>query len=139
MTRKLLIALALTFFSAMAAAQSGADRGGAQDRTSPPSTTPSGTQPATPAEPADPGMSPATPATPATPGKTGKTGKAAGKAKAGGEKFGQLDANGDGNLSRDELKAEADINARFSELDTNRDGKLSTAEFAAFEASATPR
>jgi hypothetical protein len=123
MTRNFLIALVLAFCSTVAAAQSDRSQGG---RDSPPDSTPSGTEPATPATPADPGTSPATPATPASPGK--------GAAKGHGKKdFSALDANGDGSLSKDELKAEASISAKFRELDKDKDGKLSSAEFSAFE------
>lgn len=47
--------------------------------------------------------------------------------------FGKLDANADGKLSRDEVKASATLNQRFSEVDRNNDGGIDQAEFSAFE------
>ena len=54
-----------------------------------------------------------------------------GKAKGGSSgsigDFASFDANGDGKLSKDEAKANADLN--FSEMDRNGDGSVSRGEF----------
>jgi hypothetical protein len=48
--------------------------------------------------------------------------------------FGVLDANTDGKLSRDEVRANGSLTTRFDQLDTDRNNALSDAEFAKFEA-----
>lgn len=47
--------------------------------------------------------------------------------------FGVLDANTDGKLSRDEVRANGSLTTRFDQLDTDRNNALSDAEFAKFE------
>lgn len=49
---------------------------------------------------------------------------------SGGSEFGTLDANGDGRLSRDEIRGNAGLAGRLDQLDRNRDGTLSRAEYA---------
>jgi hypothetical protein len=44
--------------------------------------------------------------------------------------YSKLDANGDGVISKDEAKGDANLSAQFSTLDTDHDGKLSAAELA---------
>jgi Ca2+-binding EF-hand superfamily protein len=44
--------------------------------------------------------------------------------------YSKLDANGDGVISKDEAKGDANLSAQFSTLDTDHDGKLSSAELA---------
>lgn len=48
--------------------------------------------------------------------------------------FEQLDANHDGQISRDEAKKSPEVSKKFVQADTNQDGKLDAAEFAALEA-----
>ena len=50
---------------------------------------------------------------------------------SGGNQFGTLDANGDGRLSRDEIRGNAGLSGQFSKLDKNGDGNLSRAEYSA--------
>jgi EF hand len=69
-------------------------------------------------------QSTATPSVPAP-----KTERAPKPAK--GERFGALDANKDGFISRDEAKARPNLAKNFDQLDANRDGKLSKQELAA--------
>ena len=58
-----------------------------------------------------------------------------GLAWAGADKatFQDLDANHDGQISRDEAKKSTDVNNKFNQADANKDGKLDAAEFAALE------
>jgi len=55
-------------------------------------------------------------------------------------RLGKFDANGDGVVTRDEMKAFADAHrklradAEFAAMDTNKDGSISRAEFDAFHA-----
>lgn len=48
--------------------------------------------------------------------------------------FQELDANRDGQISRDEAKKSPEVSKKFVQADTNQDGKLDAAEFAALEA-----
>lgn len=50
-----------------------------------------------------------------------------------GARFEQLDRNGDGYLSRDELAGQPSIDAELDRLDSNGDGWLDESEFSAFE------
>jgi EF hand domain-containing protein len=52
-------------------------------------------------------------------------------AATGGEwpEFSALDTNGDGNISKDEAKAQSLLASRFSEVDDNKDGNLNPAEY----------
>jgi EF hand len=43
--------------------------------------------------------------------------------------FSTLDQNGDGNISKDEAKAQSLLASRFSEVDKDMDGKLSADEY----------
>jgi hypothetical protein len=43
----------------------------------------------------------------------------------------KLDKNGDGNISRDEAKADPSLSAKFDALDTDKSGSLSTTELTA--------
>ena len=43
----------------------------------------------------------------------------------------KLDKNGDGNISKDEAKADPSLSAKFDALDTDKSGSLSTTELAA--------
>jgi uncharacterized surface protein with fasciclin (FAS1) repeats len=47
--------------------------------------------------------------------------------------FDQLDEDGDGYLSEDELQAQQDLAAEHDQLDSDADGRISRTEFAAFE------
>jgi len=49
----------------------------------------------------------------------------------GGNRITQLDKNGDGFLSKDEVKDNPRLLERFSTLDTNKDGRLSQEEIRA--------
>ncbi len=55
-------------------------------------------------------------------------------AGAGTAAFQELDANHDGQISRDEAKKSSDVNNKFNQADANKDGKLDAAEFSALEA-----
>jgi hypothetical protein len=50
---------------------------------------------------------------------------------SGNTDFIRLDSNGDGKLSRSELRTETALTAKFRDLDTDHDGNLSPTEFAA--------
>ncbi len=52
-------------------------------------------------------------------------------AVAGGLSFTELDANGDGVISKDEAAGSATLAPLFSDADRNADGKLDKDEFAA--------
>ena len=43
--------------------------------------------------------------------------------------FSTLDQNGDGNISKDEAKAQSLLASRYSEIDNDMDGKLSAEEY----------
>jgi len=109
-------------------------------------------QPATPAIPATP-ASPATDNTAVEGPTTSDNGQTSGSARSGdksvgatgnpntkqartrsraapGGEFGTLDANHDGKISQDELKANVELSGKFSQADANSDGALSKAEFA---------
>ena len=43
--------------------------------------------------------------------------------------FSTLDTNGDGNISKDEAKAQSLLASRYSEIDNDMDGKLSAEEY----------
>jgi hypothetical protein len=45
--------------------------------------------------------------------------------------YSKLDKNGDGNISKDEAKADPTLSAKFDELDKDKSGSLSTTELAA--------
>jgi hypothetical protein len=63
-------------------------------------------------------------------------------AGAGTATFQDLDANHDGQISRDEAKKSSEVNNKFDQADANKDGKLDAAEFSALEAmpkEATPK
>jgi hypothetical protein len=45
--------------------------------------------------------------------------------------YAKLDKNGDGNISKDEAKADPSLSAKFDALDTDKSGSLSTTELAA--------
>jgi hyperosmotically inducible protein len=59
---------------------------------------------------------------------------AAGDAKSDNPKFGQLDKNRDGVLTRDEVRQIRDYPRAFTEADENKDGKLDATEFVKAEA-----
>ncbi len=52
-------------------------------------------------------------------------------AMAGGLSFTELDANGDGTISKDEAASSATLAPLFADADRNADGKLDKDEFAA--------
>lgn len=133
MTRKLTLA-ALIVSAALPLTVAAQGYGGGQGASPSRDTTPSGTTPATPATPATPGAagSPATPATPATPASPGErmgTGTAA-TGDTGATMFRELDRDKDGQVTKDEAKRSADVQARFDALDANHDGKVSMAEWS---------
>jgi hypothetical protein len=45
--------------------------------------------------------------------------------------FGKIDANADGQISRDEAKGNASLSTQFKKMDKNRDGSLSQDEYNA--------
>jgi hypothetical protein len=45
--------------------------------------------------------------------------------------YSKLDKNGDGNISKEEAKADPTLSAKFDELDKDKSGSLSTTELAA--------
>jgi hypothetical protein len=45
--------------------------------------------------------------------------------------YSKLDKNGDGNISKEEAKADPSLSAKFDELDKDKSGSLSTTELAA--------
>ncbi len=47
--------------------------------------------------------------------------------------FGDIDADSDGVISRDEWQGSTDVDADFSAVDQNQDGNIDRSEFAAFE------
>ena len=49
--------------------------------------------------------------------------------------FSKLDADGDKRISREEVKADADLSARFDEIDSDKDGSLNDSEWKADEKS----
>jgi len=69
---------------------------------------------------------------------SGFAGTAMAQSKKGGEKmrptFEQLDANGDGSITMEDLQARGE--ARFAEADTNNDGNLSKEEILASQSRA---
>ena len=68
-----------------------------------------------------------TPGGAVVPGAKGTTG-------AGGDSasmFKELDRDKDGQVSKDEAKRSADVQARFDQLDSDRDGKVSMTEWNA--------
>ncbi|CAI08988.1 hypothetical protein ebA5049 [Aromatoleum aromaticum EbN1] len=116
MKRKLtLTALILAAAVPMAAVAQDSGGYGSGQGTSPSRTTPSGT-------------TPATPATPASPGERMGSGTAK---DADATMFMELDRDKDGQVTKDEAKRSADLQARFDQLDTDRDGKLSMNEWNA--------
>lgn len=50
-----------------------------------------------------------------------------------GEGFAQLDANGDGNISREEAQSDPRLAGQWDNLDSNRDGNVDQSEFSALE------
>jgi len=139
MKRKLTLT-ALIVAAALPLAAAAQGYGGGQGASPSRDTTPSGTTPATPATPGAAG-SPATPATPATPVSPGErmgTGTSA-TGDTGATMFKELDRDKDGQVTKDEAKRSADVQARFNALDANHDGKVSMAEWTAGnKAKATP-
>jgi hypothetical protein len=51
--------------------------------------------------------------------------------------FEDLDKNGDGSLSSDEVAARPDLAKNWAEIDANGDNKVTITEFSAFEGKAT--
>ena len=47
--------------------------------------------------------------------------------------FDELDQNGDGYISKTEIKDNSDMNKNWTKADRNKDDKLDAAEFSAFE------
>lgn len=50
-----------------------------------------------------------------------------------GDKFGTLDKDHDGMVSKAEARKDKDLKGQFDQLDGNKDGKLDQGEFAQFE------
>jgi hypothetical protein len=142
MKKQVLLALGLALTSPLLLAQTSGS--GDKDKQQ--------TQPATPAIPATP-ASPATDNTAVEGPTTNEEGQTSGSARSGGNSagatgnpntkqartrsrsgnaadFGGLDANHDGKISQDELKANVELSGRFTQADSNSDGALSRAEFA---------
>jgi Ca2+-binding EF-hand superfamily protein len=51
-----------------------------------------------------------------------------------GDKFGVLDKDHDGMVSKAEARKDKELSKEFDKLDANKDGKLDQGEFAQFEA-----
>jgi hypothetical protein len=51
--------------------------------------------------------------------------------------FGQLDTNGDGQITMDEMKGDKKMMSKMKMLDKNKDDKISEAEFGAFSKGST--
>lgn len=144
--KKLFLTMSLVLASPLLLAQTSGDE---QDKVR------KQTQPATPATPALP-ATPATPASPSSSGDepelnaptTDDEGTTSGSARGKGQgiggsvnpnqgtggisgksssDFGTLDANGDGKLSRDEVRANAGL--KWEDLDRNSDGQVSRGEY----------
>lgn len=56
--------------------------------------------------------------------------------EAGTEGFTQLDANADGNISRDEAQNDPRLSSQWDKLDANADGNVDESEFSALEGNA---
>ncbi|HZP12779.1 MAG TPA: hypothetical protein VFB36_10190 [Nevskiaceae bacterium] len=88
--------------------------------------------------------SPSSPAAPAAP-SNGSSGyltqpdkaSAAASATNAGDKFGTLDKDHDGMVSKAEARKDKDLKGQFDTLDGNKDGKLDQSEFAQFEVGST--
>ncbi len=52
---------------------------------------------------------------------------------AGSQAFTDLDANQDGNLTRDEIESDVELSGQFDDLDADQDGQLSAEEFTEYE------
>lgn len=52
--------------------------------------------------------------------------------------FDQLDADGNGYISKEEAAERADLNAKWATADKNADGKVDISEFSAFEVRMVP-
>lgn len=151
MNRKLLLLSSAVLFSGTALAQTGGsgtqNQGSAQPQNQTGGEPAAAPTPGTPAPtaPAGTATSPATGAGVPPPGTTGApvgplpSATAPSPATPGtatAPRFGTLDRNADGSLSRDELVSEPPLSASFERLDTDRSGTLSDGEFSAFEPAA---
>ena len=101
----------------------------------------------TPSNSSNSSMSPSAPSSPAAPsapasGTSGyltqpdKASKATAATNAG-DKFGALDKDHDGMVSKAEARKDKDLKGQFDALDGNKDGKLDQSEFAQFEVGST--
>src|SRR5690606_22813768 len=66
-------------------------------------------------------------------GSTGSTMDSTGTMGAGSQAFTDMDANQDGNITRDEVESDPQLFGQFDDLDSDQDGQLSAEAFCEFE------
>ena len=67
------------------------------------------------------------------PSASGSMASGSGSSSTAGVDFDELDQDGDGYLSEEELQQAGELQAQQDQLDSNQDGRVSRTEFAAFE------
>ena len=114
----------------------------AQGMPSTPRSTPSSSSSSSSSTSTSSPSSPAAPSAPAS-GSSGyltqpdKASAAAASTTNAGDKFGMLDKDHDGMVSKAEARKDKDLKGQFDTLDGNKDGKLDQSEFAQFEMGST--